>query len=212
MPNVRYSTTREFQLDANGLVPMVVVCVGAMDASDPKQISRLEAFTRTQIIKAVAFYRRHAPGWEKAYLLMTAPFLGMRGGPHIEGDHTLTPEEAFAGRKCADVLYRNTHEKDHGGQPSGFDVPYGITLPKGIEGMLVCGRGAAYLRRGHDPSGMRARPCMMVFGQAVGTAAAIAALDGVTPRRVDIKKVQRKLLADGIFLGEEARLAELKLK
>ncbi len=109
------------------------------------------------------------------------------------------------------MLFRNTHDHDHGGDASGFDVPYGITLPKGIEGLLVCGRGAAYLRRGHDPTGMRARPSMMVFGQAVGTAAAIAAIDGMRPRNVDIKKVQRRLVEDGIFLGDDARLGELRL-
>jgi len=210
-PGVRMSTSRRFLNYGDGVVGLHITCVGAIDASDPRQISKLEAATREQAFKAVRFYRENAPGFERAYLLACAPFLGMRGGPHIEGDHTLTLEECFAGRKCDDVLFRNAHERDHGGDASGFDVPYGITLPKGIEGLLVCGRGAAYLRRGHDPTGMRARPSMMVFGQAVGTAAAIAALDGVTPRNVDIKKVQRKLVADGIFLGDDARLGELRL-
>ena len=59
---------------------------------------------------------------------------------------------------------------------------------------------------------MRARPSMMVFGQCVGTAAAIAALDGVATRDLDIRKAQKRLLEDGIFLGEEERLRELGLK
>lgn len=191
---------------------MRIGCSGAVDAGDPKLHSRIEQFLRSQAFKTVSFYRKNALGFEKAYLLVCSPFVGWRGGPHIEGDHTLTPDEAFAGRKCDDVLYRNTHEQDHGGHPSGFDVPYGIVLPKGIDGLLVCGRGAAYLRRGHDPTGMRSRPSMMVFGQTVGTAAAVAALDDVSPRKVDIKKVQRKLLDDGIFLGDQACLRELDLR
>ena len=50
---------------------------------------------------------------------------------------------------------------------------------------------------------------MMVFGQTVGTAAAIAALDNVTPKNVDIRKVQKQLVADGIYLGDSDRLREL---
>lgn len=53
---------------------------------------------------------------------------------------------------------------------------------------------------------------MMVFGQAVGTAAAVAALDGTTPKKVDIRKVQRRLVAEGIYLGDEGRLKELGVK
>jgi len=211
IPDVRISTSPRFRDYGSGIVLSHITGKGAIDASNPQQISRLEAEMRAQAFRAVSFYRKNAPGFESAYLLVCAPFLGMRGGPHIDGEHTLTLEEAFAGRKCDDVLFRNIHEHEHGGEASGFDVPYGITLPKDIDGLLVCGRGAAYLRRGHDPSGMRARPSMMVFGQCVGTAAAIAALDGLTPKKVDIKKVQRKLISDEIFLGDPTRLAELGL-
>jgi hypothetical protein len=90
-------------------------------------------------------------------------------------------------------------------------VPLGSLLPKRIAGLLVCGRGAAYLRRGHDPSGLRARPSMMIFGEAAGTVAAVAARAGVSPKRVDIRKVQRLLLKSGIFLGDAQRLKELGL-
>jgi len=208
-PNVSMSTGRAFPRYGDGVVGLHITCRGAIDAGDPAQISRLEGRMREQAMKAVLFYRHYMPGFEKAYLLTCSAFLGMRGGPHIDGEHTLTPDEAFSGRKCVDVLFRNTHEMGHGGDPSGFDVPYGIVLPKDLDGLLVCGRGAAYLRRGHDPTGMRARPSMMVFGQAVGTAAATAALDHVSPKEVDIQKVQRRLVADGLYLGDQERLREL---
>jgi len=81
-----------------------------------------------------------------------------RAAPRIEGEHTLTIEEMFAATRFDDVLYRNLHEGlNHGGDPSGFDVPLRGAIPKGLDGMLVCGRGYAYERRGHDPTGMRAR-------------------------------------------------------
>jgi len=51
----------------------------------------------------------------------------------------------------------------------------------------------------------------MVFGECVGIAAAVAALDGTTPRKVDIRRVQRKLVETGVCLGEPERLRELGL-
>ena len=77
--------------------------------------------------------------------------------------------------------------------------------------MLVTGRGAAYVRRGHDPSGMRARPSMMTLGQATGIAAALTAKTGVTPKTLDIKTLQRALVNQGLHLGDESRLKELGL-
>jgi len=195
----------------NGIAKFYISCSGAIDAADAKQTSLIEGEMRALAFSTVAFYRKHAEGFENAYVLACAPFLGWRGGPHIDGEHTLTLEERHEGRKFDEVLYRNIHlgQESHGGEPSGFDVPYGVILPKNIDGLLVCGRGAAYPRRGHDPCAMRARPAMMVFGQAVGTVAAIAALDNVTPKNVDIKKIQRQLVADGIYLGDEERLRKL---
>jgi len=207
--NVEVRTSLRFLDFGPGVVGLQVSSSGAIDAGDPRQISLLETGMREQAFEAITFCRNYVPGFERAYVLASSPFLGVRGGPHIDGEHTITPEEAWGGYRCEDVLFRNIHEMNHGGDPSGFDVPYGMTLPKRIDGLLVCGRGAAYLRRGHDPTGMRARPSMMVFGQTVGTAAATAALDNVTTRNVDIKKVQKRLVADGIYLGDEKRLAEL---
>ena len=197
----------------DGIAKFYISCNGAVDATDAKQTSRIEAEMRALAFSTVTFYRNHAEGFENAYLLACPPFLGWRGGPHIDGEHTLTLEERHEGRKFDDVLYRNIHlgQESHGGEPSGFDVPYRAILPKNIDGLLVCGRGAAYLRRGHDPCAMRARPAMMVFGQCIGTAAAIAVLDNVTPKNVDIKKVQKRLVAEGIYLGDEERLRELGL-
>jgi hypothetical protein len=50
------------------------------------------------------------------------------------------------------------------------------------------------------------------MGEAAGTAAALAVKDGVSPRQLDVKKLQRKLLEAGFYLGDEARLKELGLR
>ena len=187
---------------------------GEIRREDMKQHSRLEAAARVHVFETVQFYREQVPGFENAYLLFVAPYFGARGGPCIDGEYTLTPQEAYTGQKFDDVMFRNTHEGQpmHGGDTSGFDVPYRILLPKGLDGLLVSGGGAAYQRRGHDPTGLRARPSMMAFGETTGIAAAMAVKTGATPKTLDVKTLQRELLLQGCYLGDEARLSALGLR
>ena len=51
----------------------------------------------------------------------------------------------------------------------------------------------------------------MVLGQATGTAAALAVEENVAPRNVDVKTLQRNLLKEGFYLGDETRLKALGL-
>ncbi len=44
------------------------------------------------------------------------------------------------------------------------------------------------------------------------TFAAIAALDCVTAKNIEIRKVQKRLVSEGIYLGNEERLRELGLE
>ena len=210
---VRIVAGRRFTHQGSGIAKFYISCNGAVDAANAEQTSRIEGEMRALAFRTVTFYRKYAEGFANAYVLMEPAFLGWRGGPHIDAEHTLTLQERHEGRKFDDVLYRNIHlgQESHHGEPSGFDVPYRAVLPKNLDGLLVCGRGTAYTRRGHDPCAMRARPAMMVLGQCVGTAAAVAALDNVTPRNLDIKKVQKRLVAANIYLGDDERLKELGL-
>ena len=208
IPNIAADTS------ASRLLSARVNMSGTIRRDDMKQHSRLEAAIRVHVFETVQFFRRNVPGFENAYLLFVAPYLGARGGPHIDGEYTLTPQDAFTGKKFDDVLYVNTHaaQPHSGGELSGFDTPYRTLLPKGLDGLLVTGRASAYLRRGHDPGATRARPALQQMGEAAGVAAAIAVQDGVAPRHIAIKKLQRYLLSQGFYLGDATRLAALGLQ
>jgi hypothetical protein len=211
-PRVHIQSTAIGQF-GDGLGSSRINARGEIRREDMKQNAQLETAVRVQAVETARFYRNHVPGFENAYLLFMAPYFGARGGPCIDGEYTLTPQDAYIGKKFDDVMFRNIHEGQpvHGGEKSGFDAPYRMILPKGLDGLLVTGRGAAYLRRGHDPTGMRARPSIMVLGEATGIAAALATNMGVTPKTLEVNILQRELLRQGAFLGDEARLAELGL-
>jgi hypothetical protein len=51
----------------------------------------------------------------------------------------------------------------------------------------------------------------MLGGQAAGIAAAMCARDGVTPLKLDVKKLQKALVELNCPIGDAARMKELSL-
>ena len=185
-----------------------------VDAGNGLHISRLEAEFRKAIFEHLQAYQEAVPGFDNAYLITIAPYLGSRGGPCIEGDYTLTIEDCRAGRRFDDVIYITAGPeafsdiwKKKGGL-KWTDVPYRVMLPKGVQGLMAVGRSAS----GIPDTLLRNRQAVMHMGQAAGTAAALAIKNGVSPREVNVKHLQIKLLEAGFHLGNEDRLKELGLK
>ena len=187
---------------------------GAIRRDDMWQHARLETEIRQHVFETVQFYRAHVPGFEQAYLLITAPYFGSRGGPHIDAERTITPYDVYDGRRFDDVVFVNTHsaQPKWGAAPAGFDTPYRTLIPRGLDGLMATGRASGYLRRGHDPGSVRARPALLQLGEVCGLAAAMAVRAGVAPRSVDVKALQRELVARGFHLGGPERLRELGLE
>ncbi|MFH1568978.1 MAG: FAD-dependent oxidoreductase [Gemmatimonadota bacterium] len=186
--------------------------LGPIDAGDAGHIAALETAQRARIFENVLFYRRWVPGFADACLLCIAPFLGVRGGPCIEGEYTLTMDDCRAGRRFPDVLYlygefralRYTAEQ---GQPLWVDFPYRAMLPRGLDGLLAVGRSAS----GIPDTLLRNRMAAKVMGQAGGVAAALAAAADVGPKELDVRQLQASLLDAGFHLGDRHRLKELGL-
>ena len=80
-----------------------------------------------------------------------------------------------------------------------FQVPYGVTLPRGVENLLVVGRGVAGDRVSHGAT--RQMACCMVTGQGAGVAAAVSIEGETTCRDVDITEVQARLVAQGVRIA-----------
>ncbi len=197
---------------------------GSFDTNSMDQMSEVDRILRVEVFERVQRLRREKPGYANSYLMAAASYTGARGGPCIEGEHVLTIHDAWSGQKFDDVICRHTlanrafkadtgevYEASRGYNKRGFEHPYRMFLPKEIDGMLVTGRGASYIRRGHDAGGTRHRVCMMTLGEVCGIAAAQAVKTSTSPKTLDIKKLQRSLLSIGYNLGEEWRLKELEL-
>ena len=140
-------------------------------------------------------------------------YIATRESRHILGDVVLTLTDMLRHRAWPDIINLGAGQMDcHRRVASNWirvgllmpilptEMPYGALLPRGLENILVGGKAFSGT---HDVLyNMRNQPEMENLGGAMGVAAAYAIRDGVTARRVDLRKVQKRLTVAGTLLPE----------
>jgi hypothetical protein len=147
---------------------------------DTRDLTRAEIQCRRIIKTALTFLQEHMPGFEEAYLLETAPQIGVRAGRRLIGEYALSKEEILNGVRFPTAVIRSI-----------YDVPYGCLLPSTIDNLLVAGRCVSGTEEGREE--LRLICPSIATGQAAGTAAALSISENVQPRDVDINQLQTAL-------------------
>jgi hypothetical protein len=178
---------------------------GAVDPTDVWDLTWAEMEGRRRVLMAMDVLRKRVPGFEKAELSMIAPSLGCRESRKILGGYLLTGQEVRSEARFDDSIGVFPEFVDGYGilclPTTGryYQVPYRITVPQGVENLLVAGRCVAGDRHSHAST--RQMACCMVTGQGAGVAAAVSLQDGTTCRDVDIAKVQSTLTSQGVRIA-----------
>ncbi|GAA3407881.1 FAD-dependent oxidoreductase [Paenibacillus hodogayensis] len=177
------------------------------DATDPWQLTEAEIEGRRQVQQLVRFLQKDVKGFENAYLQTTAPQIGVRESRRVIGEHVLTAEELLAACKFDDCIARGAYPVDiHNPTGSGtviqslklgewYDIPLRSLIPLKLDNLLVGGRPISATHEAH--SAIRVQPIAMAVGQAAGTAAALCARSGVTPRAIPAREVRQSLTKQG---------------
>ena len=171
----------------------------ALDVDDQTEV---EIRSHRLMARHLDFYRAHAPGFENAFLFLSAPQLGVRHSRRLTGVTPITRAQWPTAQVFDDEV---------GVTPSvspkfpNISIPYGSLLPVRLDGLLACGRHVACDPNSHGF--MREIPQCWITGQAAGVGAALAANRGVEPRAVDIDELQAALMRQGVFLRPRARKA-----
>ncbi|HPP51749.1 MAG TPA: FAD-dependent oxidoreductase [Thermoguttaceae bacterium] len=168
------------------------------DGLDVNVLSRLEMQHRKFIWRHVQKIRS-TPGYEKVYLMETAPQLGVRITRVLRGLSTVRLEDLKKGTKFPDVIGVGGAS---GGNHGPWQIPYGTLVPVKVDNILAAGRCISAEIRMADL--VRLIPNCFVTGHAAGAAAAVAVQDGCPPRQVDVAKVQKILRQQEAYLGEPA--------
>ncbi|MGB9977094.1 FAD-dependent oxidoreductase [Thermovenabulum sp.] len=141
----------------------------------------------------IEFMRKNAPGFEKAELVGVAPELYVRESRHIEGEYTLTADDVFENRNQEIAVAFGSYPIDIQARKKGeagvalsgtnpYGIPFGVMVPKKIEGLLVASRCASYDTIAHGSA--RTVPVGMALGQAAGVAAKYAITKKISFREI----------------------------
>ncbi len=178
--------------------------VGAIDGTDADQLTRAELEARLEVYRDFAAKQEETPELADAEVAQTPPLLGIRQTRFVEGEYTLTADDAIEGRRFDDAIavsscpiiryygYRRYLEHE------GYDIPYRCLVPQEVEGLLVAGRCISSEQVPYESH--RAMVPVMAIGQAAGTAAALCARTGANPRGLEVGLLQETLLDQGAEL------------
>lgn len=91
-----------------------------------------------------------------------------------------------------------------------YDIPYRSLVPIRLENVLAAGRNISSDIPGQ--SGIRLVMSCMNLGEAAGTACALSIKENVTPRNLDVRLLQRTLVANNCNIGQGFRKIDALLE
>jgi hypothetical protein len=165
---------------------------------------------RRQMMETVNWLVRTVPGFERSYLLMAAPQVGVRETRRILGEYVVTEEELFNETIYPDAIALSAYPVDIHNPAGGgtvmrhlpwgayYSIPYRALVPLHIEDLLVAGRPISTTHEAH--SATRIQAVANATGQAAGTAAALCLRQGILPRAVNTDELRAELRGQGVIL------------
>lgn len=179
---------------------------GVLDGTNPFDLTKAERIMRQQAVDVVRLLRdKKVPGFANAYLQQVSAWAGVRETRRIVGEYVLTEEDALTAARFPDAIARRFGFLDIGfvryQEMTPHDVPYRALIPKKIDNILASGRNISTTHVAMS-AGKSMGNCMAT-GHAAGVAAALSIRQGVTPRDLNVRSVQERLVEDGVPLELE---------
>ncbi len=183
--------------------------VNRVDGTKVRDLTQAELDGRRQVQPILDFLRKHAPGFQNAYVSGMPAVIGVRETRRIRGVGSLAVEDLMSGKPSPRAVVRGAsfpidiHNPDGIGQAQGvsaahplgkdpevkpYDIPYDCLVPHRVRGLLVAGR---CISGSHEAmASYRVQVIAMATGVAAGVAAAQAVQQDIEPRDVDVAKIQ----------------------
>lgn len=182
--------------------------VNGVDGTNAASLTHGEFVARQQINEIVKYLVKYVPGFDKAQILRTASFLGIRETRRIVGKYIMTRDDILNQAKFDDAVAVASYPIDiH--HPTGgdctlewsgdcYDIPYRSLIPLKVENLIVAGRSISTTHEAMSSIRVMA-PCM-AMGEAAGRAAKLAVREGVLPSEINVEKLQKELVNKGAYL------------
>ena len=180
--------------------------VNNIDSTNSLDLTKAELDCRKQVVSFVNFAKKSLPGFANCYLINWASQVGIRESRRIVGDYILNEKDIIDGRHFEDVIVRSTYPIDIHNPDNKqstwkslsalyYEIPYRSLVPKNIEKLLVAGRCISTTEEAHAST--RVIPNCISMGQAAGMAAAISIDEKTEVRKINISKLQQRLIKTG---------------
>ena len=162
---------------------------------DVDDLTTVEVRSHKAMEQHLDYYKAHAPGFEGAFMMLSPPQIGVRHTRRLKGVDAVLRSRWPDGVALADEI---------GVTPAvspkfpNISIPYGALVPIKLDGLLACGRHISCDKNSHGF--MREIPQCWITGQAAVVAAALSVAQGVPPRDVDVQRLQKALLNQGVYL------------
>lgn len=189
--------------------------VFGIDGTKEEDLTRGILDARRRMTEYEYYYNHYLEGYEKAFVVSTGSFLGIRETRRILGEYILNTDdyakrasfEDEIGRYCypidlhplapgaAKSKYEEEYLKGYG-KGNSYGIPYRTLLPRNTKNLLTAGRCISTTREMNGST--RVMPCCFITGMAAGAAAALAE-DGDV-RGVSINILQKELKNRGAYL------------
>jgi hypothetical protein len=170
------------------------------DAMNVEQLTKIDITARKRALITYEFMKKYVPGFEKCFIMLTAPQLGTQGGRRITGEYTVTEKDLETDEIFEDtiaVLANNDYGEISAKHPT-LCIPYRCLVPRRVDGLLVAGR--AFSSADTINETFNIIPHCICYGQAAGTAAAMVVKTGIQPRKVNYQELRKNLVKQGVNL------------
>jgi hypothetical protein len=192
-----------------GFVHANLTRIPNIDATDPFALTQAEIEGRRQANEYARFLICEHPGFEDAYLAMTASYIGVRETRRIIGDYILNGDDVVSGRKFEDAIVCCSApiEDHHAGKDvrwryveghGYYHIPYRSLLPKNVRNLLVAGRCLSATHEA-QASARNSAQCM-AMGEAAGLAASLALNSEQDPADISFNALTTALVDQDVLL------------
>ncbi len=167
---------------------------------DVEELTRVEFEGRKKLINTFDFFKEHVPGFERSFVVLSAPQLGTRGSRRVIGEYMLTEADLNKDHVFEDTIaiFPDVDRGEMSLQHPNQCIPYRCMIPRNVDNMLVACR--AFSSDVIAQEFFNLIPHCIALGQAAGTAAALTVKAGVGVRDVDYAALQASLADQGVPL------------
>jgi FAD dependent oxidoreductase len=171
----------------------------SLSALNFEDLTWVEVNARKGMLITYEFFKKHVAGFENSYIINVASQVGTRGSRRLLGDYVVTEKDIRSGIVHDDTIVACPPLNGNvSPQHPHMCIPYRSLLPQKVENLLVAGRCFSSDLVANDL--LNIIPPCIAMGQAAGTAAALAIKEGLSPRQIDYRSLQRNLIGQNVIL------------